>query len=80
MEVFEGDPKTLVFAIHLLSHLALENFDKTIKKFEKWANNDDWEIRENSIYPLISGLKKDRKKAFNLLKEWAKSKIKRDPF
>ncbi|MFX0137302.1 MAG: DNA alkylation repair protein, partial [Candidatus Hodarchaeota archaeon] len=70
---FEEDPDTLVFGIHLTSNFALDFFDKTIDKVEKWAINEDWEIRENAVYPILSGLKSDRKNTLNLLSSWVNS-------
>ncbi len=73
IEILEAINDTLVLSIHLTSNFALDFFDNTIEKIEIWANNEDWEIRENAIYPLLSGLKNNQKKALDLLSSWVDS-------
>jgi 3-methyladenine DNA glycosylase AlkC len=82
IEILEAIDDTLVFSIHLTSNFALDFFDNIIEKIVIWANNEDWEIRENAIYPIfrenaiypiLSGLKNNRKKALDLLSSWVDS-------
>jgi 3-methyladenine DNA glycosylase AlkC len=72
-ENFENDDN-LRFAIHYASNFALDHFNVLIPKIEKWADHENWEIRENSQYPMLAGLKKFKGKSLEILNEWVDSK------
>jgi len=67
----DRDLDKLRLAIHLAGNLAFDYFKETLNRIGKWADHENWEIRENSIYPILSGLKKHRKEALEFLKNWA---------
>ncbi|MHA1310525.1 MAG: DNA alkylation repair protein [Candidatus Helarchaeota archaeon] len=68
-----NDKNISIFAIHLTSNLVLDYFDDAISLVENWIDNEDWEIRENSVYPILSGLKTNREKTIEFLRKWIKS-------
>ena len=61
----------MVLAIHLLANLASDNFETTIEPIRYWATYETWEIRENAIHPILSGLKSQKERVLQLLREWA---------
>jgi 3-methyladenine DNA glycosylase AlkC len=61
----------MVLAIHLLANLASDNFETTIEPIRYWATYETWDIRENTIHPILSGLKNQKERVLRLLREWA---------
>lgn len=48
-------------------------FKKLVSMIEKWADHEDWVIRETTGYNILYGVKKDPKLVFPFLMEWIKS-------
>lgn len=61
----------LRFAIHVAAHVAAEDLDAVLTDVKRWADHDDWEIRENACYPLRFALKKNKVETLNVLRSWA---------
>jgi len=53
-----------------------EEFENIIALIEKWANHEDWIIRECAKFSIISGLKKEPEITLDFLSKWAKSENK----
>ncbi|MFX0103758.1 MAG: DNA alkylation repair protein [Candidatus Hodarchaeota archaeon] len=70
---FERTGDMLRFAIHLAAHVATKDLNAILPDVERWANHDDWEIRENACYPIRFALKKKKEDTLNLLRSWAVS-------
>ena len=49
------------------------NFHLILPLIEKWANHEDWRVREGSIYSIRSILKKNKEIAIDLLLRWAET-------
>ncbi|MHA1253011.1 MAG: DNA alkylation repair protein, partial [Candidatus Helarchaeota archaeon] len=73
IKLLERDEITIYISIFLSANLALEHFEETIPLIERWLNDEDWKIRECSIHPMLSGLKKNRDKALEILDRWSDS-------
>jgi 3-methyladenine DNA glycosylase AlkC len=60
----------IVLVIHLLANLASDSFESTIDQIRYWATYETWDIRENAIFPILSGLKSQKERVLQLLREW----------
>ncbi|MBN1802975.1 MAG: hypothetical protein JW891_15810 [Candidatus Lokiarchaeota archaeon] len=66
----------LTASLFLLSELIKQrpgSFDQITELLEKYANHSEWAVRETSIYPILSGLRKKPEIVLRKLKIWANS-------
>ena len=69
-----NDKRLKYLSTQLAYHLALTDFTSVTELVLEWAEDDEWDVRENACYPVIAGLKKSRNETISFLKKHVSSK------